>query len=84
MRVALLGTLKPLHLILCDSGLKLGRYNCNRNGSKRKKKKGRRRIQCNLVSLFFISRLYLFATGIANKKERNLTAFFSHDLWCTL
>ena len=72
--VALLETLKPLHLILCDSGLK-------NKPLLLQQKDSRKENQCHLIS-FYISRLYLFATGIANKqkrKKKELTAF-SNDL----
>lgn len=61
IEVALLGTLKPLHLILCDSGLKISHYYFRRKWEKE--------YQCHLIS-FFISKLYLFATGIANKWKK--------------
>ena len=43
-------------------------------------KESRKENQCHLIS-FYISRLYLFATGIANKqKEKKELTAFSNDL----
>lgn len=68
IEVALLGTLKPLHLILCDSGLKLGRYDCN----KKIEKNERINVTWFRCSLL-VGCIYLQPVLQTNK---NLTAFF--------